>query len=115
MVRVTTDAVYRRPGQRFAHLLAQAGGRVTEYEIDWHPVGSRFGACHCIELPLLFPSRTGWRHAAILGETCPDQLAAVGAPIRKLWADFARTGAVAAVPTAGPHDPHVVLRRHGPI
>jgi para-nitrobenzyl esterase len=94
LIRVTTDAVYRRSGQRFAELLAGAGGRVLEYELDHRPRGSAMGSTHAVELPLLFPSGAAWRGAALIGEERTEDLVALGAPLRRVWAEFARTGRV---------------------
>jgi para-nitrobenzyl esterase len=88
---VTTDLVYRSAGRRFATLLARAGARVTRYELRWRPRGSRLGATHTVELPLLFPGPL-WRRAGVLGAVTPKELPELGRGMRALWADFARTG-----------------------
>lgn len=92
---VTTDLVYRTAGRRFATLLARAGARVTRYELRWRPRGSRLGATHTVELPLLFPGPL-WRRAGVLGSVTPPELPALGRGFRALWADFARTGELPA-------------------
>lgn len=94
LIRVTTDAVYRHGGHRFAALLAGAGGRVLEYELDHRPRGTAMGSAHAVELPLLFPSGEAWRGAALIGDERPEELVALGAPLRRVWAEFARTGGV---------------------
>jgi para-nitrobenzyl esterase len=71
------------------------GGAAATYRVDWAPKGSRWGACHCIELPLLFGAEA-WSDAPMLaGRTPPATLAA---RMRRTWADFAR-GGTAALPT----------------
>ncbi|MDI6629395.1 MAG: carboxylesterase family protein [Rhodococcus sp. (in: high G+C Gram-positive bacteria)] len=70
-----------------------AGGRVASYRVDWAPKGAPLGACHCIELPLLFGE--AWSDAPMLaGNTPPTALAA---RLRGTWAAFAREG-VAGLP-----------------
>lgn len=70
-----------------------AGGRVASYRVDWAPKGAPLGACHCIELPLLFGD--AWSDAPMLaGNTPPTALAA---SVRRTWAAFAREG-VAGLP-----------------
>ncbi|MEU3471866.1 carboxylesterase family protein [Rhodococcus sp. NPDC006774] len=70
-----------------------AGGRVASYRVDWAPKGAPLGACHCIELPLLFGD--AWSDAPMLaGHTPPTALAA---RVRRTWAAFAREG-VAGLP-----------------
>jgi para-nitrobenzyl esterase len=93
LVRVSTDAVYRRECRRLAAVLADAGARVTEYELDWQPKGSRMGAAHAVELPLLFPTEA-WRGAGLLGDEQPASLLETGRGLRQAWAAFARTGRV---------------------
>jgi len=109
LVRVTTDAVYRRDGRRFARLLREAGGRVTEYELDWRPSGSAALAGHVTDLPLLFPDAGAWSGARLLGEEDPAALVRQGAGVRAVWGAFAR-GEPLPRPAHGP----VRLRLRGP-
>lgn len=75
-------------------LWRRAGGRVATYRVDWSPKGGPLGACHCIELPMLFGEQ--WAGAPMLaGHMPPD---AVAARLRRTWADFASRG-VAALPS----------------
>jgi para-nitrobenzyl esterase len=98
LVRVTTEAVYSRECRRLAALLAGAGARVTEYELEWRPRGSPMGAAHAGELPLLFPTEA-WRGAGLIGTEDPASLVATGRPLRDAWGAFARTGEVRAIRT----------------
>jgi para-nitrobenzyl esterase len=100
LVRVTTEAVYRRECRHLAALLAKGGARVTEYELAWRPDGSPMGAAHAVELPLLFPT-PAWRGAGLVGEEPPASLLVTGRPLRETWAAFARTGRVEPL-RAGP-------------
>ncbi len=90
LIRGTTDAVYRRGGRAFARLVGRAGGRVVEYELDWRPRGGPAGAGHTTDLPLLFPDAKAWAGARLLGDTDPGDLERLGAPVRAVWAAFAR-------------------------
>jgi para-nitrobenzyl esterase len=66
-----------------------AGGKVATYRLDWAPTGNGLGACHCLELPLLFNG--DWSDASMLaGQPPPLELTAA---IRRTWATFARSGA----------------------
>ncbi|BDI23682.1 carboxylesterase family protein [Herbiconiux sp. L3-i23] len=105
----TTDRVYRSSGRRFASLLARGGAKVTRYELAWRPRGSRMGATHTVELPLLFPGPL-WRRAGVLGQVKPRELSAIGRGFRALWADFARTGALPADATASAGVPITIER-----
>lgn len=90
IVRTTTDAVYRRGGRAFAALLRSAGGRVTEYELDWRPEGGPAPSGHTVDLPLLFPDPDAWASARVLGRVDPHDLVALGAGLRAVWGAFAR-------------------------
>jgi len=94
MITTTTDLIYRRPGFRFARLLAGAGGRVTRFELGWSP--SRMGAAHTVDLPLLFPG-PAWVGAPMLGGATLPDLIRLGAEFRRCVAEFAASG------TAAPH------------
>ncbi|BDZ44495.1 carboxylesterase family protein [Naasia aerilata] len=110
-VRLTTDRVYRRDGRRFATLLAEAGARVTEYELDWQPTGSPMGAAHTVDLPLLFPAQR-WVGAVSVGTADLRDLVAHGTELRRVWAEFARTGSVPALsPPTSDGAPRLALRR----
>lgn len=100
IVRLTTDAVYRRGGRAFAALLRSAGGHVTEYELDWRPDGSPALAGHTVDLPLLFPA-AAWAGARVLGRVDPQALVELGSGLRAVWGAFAR-GEALPPPAAGP-------------
>lgn len=101
VVRLTTDAVYRRGGRAFARLLRSAGGDVTEYELDWRPRGGAALAGHVVDLPLLFPDAEAWAGARLIGREDPADLVELGAGLRAVWGAFAR-GEPLPHPGAGP-------------
>jgi para-nitrobenzyl esterase len=88
--RVTDDIFHPR---EIVDLWDAAGGNVATYRIDWSPTGSSHGACHCIELPLLFSG--DWSRASMLGGEDPPP--ALSDDLRRTWADFAKNGAHAGV------------------
>jgi para-nitrobenzyl esterase len=98
VVRLTTDAVYRRGGRRFARLLRDAGGRVAEYELDWRPTGSLARAGHTVDLPLLFPDADAWAGARVLGRVDPHDLVPLGAGLRAVLGAFARGRPLPSLP-----------------
>ncbi|MEO7587346.1 MAG: hypothetical protein ABIS84_04885, partial [Arachnia sp.] len=61
------------------------------YLLDWG-AGPRFQGAHVIELALLFPTHA-WEVGELLEGVALSEVRAQGAPMRLLWADFARTGA----------------------
>lgn len=93
-VRALTRRLYAEPARVFAKHHSDAGGQVARFVIDWGP--GRFGAAHLADLPLIFPA-ADWLGTPLLppGMTLAG-LVAAGAPLRALWAGFARDGQVGA-------------------
>jgi para-nitrobenzyl esterase len=91
IVKVATRLIFGVDGM--VALWHHAGGRVGKYRVDWAPKRSPLGACHCIELPMLFGD--AWTGAPMLaGEAPPERLSSA---IRRTWTDFAK-GGVARLP-----------------
>ncbi|MGN6743190.1 MAG: carboxylesterase family protein [Amnibacterium sp.] len=98
VVRLTTDAVYRRGGRAFARLLRGAGARLREYELTWRPRGSAARAGHVVDMPLLFPDASAWAGARLLGNEDPADLERLGAGLRAVWGAFARGEPLPSLP-----------------
>ena len=89
-----TEVAFVRPSLQFAAQAAQAGASVWAYQLDWAPAGSPLGACHCLELPLIFGTGRAWASAPMLagtdeGDASRDR---VGRQMRAAWLSFARHG-----------------------
>jgi para-nitrobenzyl esterase len=82
-----TQRVFGTPGRRLAKFWRKHGGRSATFRVDWAP--SPLGACHCIELPLLFDGAS-WAGAPMLGDRGIDQ--PLAARMRRNWAGFAHDG-----------------------
>ena len=91
-----TDHNFLFPSLALADAVARAGGTVWAYQFDWAPPGSRFRACHCIELPFLFGNFADWPDAGMLEGGDRAEMAGLSAVLRAAWAEFADNG-----------DPHV--------
>lgn len=89
-----TRTIYEREARRFAERHHRGGGRVVRYRIGFRPPGSALGAIHSIDVPLLLGGRAAWTRAAIVGESAWPATAEAGRRLRRVWADFARTGRV---------------------
>jgi para-nitrobenzyl esterase len=89
-----TEVAFVRPSLGFAGQAAQAGASVWAYQMDWAPAGAPFGACHCLELPLIFNTIRAWEDAPMLGGTASDDASRtqVGSQMRAAWLSFARHG-----------------------
>jgi para-nitrobenzyl esterase len=85
----TSDDIYRRPALRLAELFA---GPVFAYQFNWSPPGSRFHACHCIELPFVFGNFPAWPDAGMLAGGDEAEMQALSAHIRAAWAAFIHDG-----------------------
>lgn len=94
LIAFTTTAIYSRDARRFAKLLAHAGATVHTAAFDGVPDGSRIGAAHAIELPLLFPNRDAWGPARLVAPHGALTAPGAGAALRAVWGEFARTGRV---------------------
>lgn len=84
-----TRRVFGRPARRLAEAWRKYGGRAGTYRVDWSPSRAPLGACHCIELPLLFDA-PGWTDAPMLGDAPVDERLAE--TMRRNWTGFAHHG-----------------------
>ncbi|WP_043733416.1 carboxylesterase family protein [Nocardia asiatica] len=79
----------------FADELADAGARVYCYRMGQLHPANPYGACHCIDLPLLFADGDTWHTAPMLAPLTAAQIDALGRRTRAHWGEFAHTGRVA--------------------
>ncbi|MGA4844224.1 carboxylesterase family protein [Streptomyces sp. G45] len=90
--RAVQQRVFDAPTWRLADLLAASGARTYRYLLDPLAPGAPFGACHCLELPLLFGAPEDWATAPMLAGTDPALIEAAGARMRARWSRFVHTG-----------------------
>lgn len=91
--RVFDDASFA-----LADLLADAGADVFCYRVrKLHP-DNPFGACHCIELPLLFGDPDAWRNSPMLRGIPADRIEPLGRRTRDYWGEFVRDGRIDSAP-----------------
>jgi len=84
-----TRRVFGMPARHLAKAWRRHGGRSATYRVDWSPPRAPLGACHCIELPLLFDT-AAWADAPMLGGGPVDErLAEI---MRRNWSGFAHRG-----------------------
>ena len=94
-VAALTDRFFGDPADQFAATFRAIGGRVSTYRVDWAPPGAPLGACHCIELPLLFAGPAAWRSAPMLGPGTDPIDQDLARDMRAHWTGFARHGSAA--------------------
>lgn len=86
--RLSTWFVFKTMNRRYASFLKRNGIEVHTHELSWRPDGNRFGACHCLELSLLFGSWERWKGAGMLGQTDEAEWKKHSQELRKQWLAF---------------------------
>ena len=84
----STWFVFKTMNRRYASFLKQNSIEVHTHELSWRPEGSRFGACHCLELSLLFGSWERWKGTGMLGHTDEAEWKKHSQELRKQWLQF---------------------------
>ncbi|MGY1977101.1 carboxylesterase family protein [Nocardia gipuzkoensis] len=80
---------------RFADELVEAGARVYCYRMGRLHPANPYGACHCIDLPLLFADGDTWHTAPMLAPLTVAEIDALGHRTRGYWGEFVHTGRIA--------------------
>jgi para-nitrobenzyl esterase len=91
---VHSDWLFRMPSLHLAEAQAAAGGRVHVYELTWPApgMGGAFGACHGLDVPLVFGTLDRGQPAMLIGDPPPPEAEAVSAAMRAAWTAFAAHG-----------------------
>ena len=84
---VHSDWLFRMPSLHLAEAQAAAGGRVHVYELTWPApgMGGVFGACHGLDVPLVFGNLDRGQPAMLIGETPSPEAEALSARMRAAW------------------------------
>ncbi|MFH0517909.1 carboxylesterase/lipase family protein [Streptomyces sp. M41] len=93
--RVQTDWLFNRPSLNLAEAQVAGGGRAHVYELTWPApgYGGLLGACHGLDIPLLFGTyEADLGQLLFAGTGVPAEAEALGALFRTSWTAFARTG-----------------------
>ncbi|MFF7789707.1 carboxylesterase family protein [Streptomyces sp. NPDC007991] len=93
--RVQTDWLFAMPSLHLAEAQRAGGGRAHVYELTWPAPGSggALGACHGLDIPLLFGTYGADLGALLFAGTEPSAEAeALSSRFRSSWTAFARTG-----------------------
>jgi para-nitrobenzyl esterase len=91
---VRSDRLFRMPSLHLAEAQVAGGGRAHVYELTWagSAYGDALGACHGLDLPLLFGASGTASGPLLLGPAAPPETEALGTRLRIDWAAFAATG-----------------------
>ena len=88
---VNSDWLFRMPTLHLAQAHAAGGGRTFLYQLSYPaPVGG-FGACHALDVPLVFGVYSGIGEL-LFGPEPPASAVALGDLMRSQWAAFAADG-----------------------
>ncbi|MEU8604629.1 carboxylesterase/lipase family protein [Streptomyces parvulus] len=93
--RVQTDWLFGMPSLHLAEAHLAAGGRAHVYELTWPAPahGGALGACHALDVPLLFGTFAADLGALLFAGAQPSPEAlALSSRFRSSWTAFARTG-----------------------
>lgn len=94
LVRATTWRIYTRDARRFVAAHRRAGGRAKRYVISWGPRATGLAGAHTIDLALVFPQASVWTASPVTDGLSAAEVEAAGRPVRRVWAEFARSGQV---------------------
>ncbi len=90
---VRSDWLFRMPSLKLAEAQLAAGGRVHLYELTWPApgMGGMLGACHGLDVPLVFGNLAVGQPALLIGEPGPDA-EELSRQMRDAWTSFAIDG-----------------------
>lgn len=90
---VRSDWLFRMPSLKLAEAQLEAGGLAYLYELTWPApgMGGVLGACHGLDVPLVFGNLTAGQPAMLIGDPTPE-VAALPAQMRNAWTAFATEG-----------------------
>ena len=83
-----TKKVFGAPAKQYAKALNAQGVPAEVRCLDWRPQGSPFGACHFLELALLFGSWKRWEGTKMLGQTSYTEWEDRSKQLRAEWISF---------------------------
>ncbi|MFJ6528636.1 carboxylesterase/lipase family protein [Streptomyces longwoodensis] len=92
--RVQSDWLFRMPSLRLAEAQVAGGGRAHVYELTWPApgAGGALGACHNLDVPLLFGTYHADLGRLLFGDgEVPEAAGHLSECFRTAWTGFART------------------------
>lgn len=91
---VHSDWLFRMPSLHLAEAQAAAGGRVHVYELTWRApgMGGLLGACHGLDVPLVFGNLDRGQPALLIGQAPAPEAEALSTRMRAAWTAFAAGG-----------------------
>lgn len=100
VLRKKSMAIFTGPTRKFAQLYAECGGKVHLYSYFWRKNQHVIGAGHITELALLFGGK-GVEGTLMAQGLSEREFLEHGKPLRRIWADFAKTGNISTMKVNG--------------
>ncbi|ANP51580.1 carboxylesterase/lipase family protein [Streptomyces griseochromogenes] len=91
---VNSDWLFRMPSLRLAEAQISGGGCAHVYELTWPApgMGGFLGACHGLDVPLVFGNLSSGQPAALIGEAPSPAAEELSSRMRTAWTAFAGHG-----------------------
>ncbi|MEU7032963.1 carboxylesterase family protein [Streptomyces sp. NPDC046237] len=91
---VHSDWLFRMPTLHLAEAQTVGGGRAHVYELTWPApgMGGALGACHGLDVPLVFGNLDRGQPAMLIGEAPSPEAEALSERMRAAWTSFAAHG-----------------------
>ncbi len=91
---VRSDWLFRMPTVQLADAQLAAGGAAHVYELTWPApgLGGALGACHGLDVPLVFGNLTAGQPAVLIGDPTPAAAEELSRTVRAAWRAFAADG-----------------------
>ncbi|MBD0742741.1 carboxylesterase/lipase family protein [Streptomyces sp. CBMA152] len=91
---VLSDWLFRMPSLHLATAQLTGGGGAHVYELTWPApgMGGVLGACHGLDVPLVFGNLSSGQPAVLIGESPAPAAEELSASIRTAWTAFAAHG-----------------------
>jgi len=100
VLRKKSMAIFTGPTRIFAQLYSECGGKVHLYSYFWRKDDHVIGAGHITELALLFGGKGV--EGTLMAQGLPErEFLEHGKPLRRIWADFAKTGNISTMKVDG--------------
>ena len=87
-----SDWLFRMPTLHLAQAHAMSGGSTYLYELTAHAPAGPLGACHALDVPLVFGSYAEGISLMLTGSEPPAEFVALGDLMRREWISFASCG-----------------------
>ncbi len=98
-----SDWLFRMPTLHLAQAHAMSGGSTYLYELTAQAPAGPFGACHALDLPLLFGAYSEGIGLLLTGAEPSAEFVALGDLMRREWLDFAACGSPGWAPYGTAH------------